>query len=92
MECINKADRQNPHERILEVGGRNPNGTRWLLSQAEAISGIKSGKWCFYVQLGRLPPVDVVVARSRYGHEYLRTASDSEFSNNLLALSECPIG
>lgn len=25
--CINKSDRSNPHERILNIGGRNDDGT-----------------------------------------------------------------
>jgi hypothetical protein len=34
IKCINKSDRYDPHERILRVGGINPDGARWSLSQA----------------------------------------------------------
>jgi len=39
----------------------------------------------------RLPPqtVDVVVAKSQYGHKYLKTVADGEQPNNLLSLPEC---
>ena len=40
VECINKTDRYDPHERIQSIGGRNSDGTRWKLSQADAIAGI----------------------------------------------------
>ena len=63
VKCINKSDRQNAHERILDLGGTNPDGTRWKVSQSDAVSGIESEKWSFYVSVaGRT--VRVVVAKS----------------------------
>jgi hypothetical protein len=43
MECINKSDRPNPHEGILDVGGIH-GGRRWKLRQQEAMAGIDAGK------------------------------------------------
>lgn len=86
--CVNKSDRYNPHERITHIGGKNANGTRWRITQEEAITGIESGKWSFYVSRGGRT-VDVIVAKSQYGHKYLKTVADGVQPDNLLSLPEC---
>lgn len=90
IHCVNKSDRYNPHERITNVGGVNPDGSRWKLTETEAINGILAGKWRFYVERPVGHRVYVIVATSPYGHKYLKTEADGEHPNNLLALPECP--
>jgi len=88
IHCINKTDRQNPHERIQYVGGVNLDGTRWKMLLSNAIQSIKDNKYSFFVNVaGR--PVDVIIARHT-GYEYFKTANDGEQPNNLLSLPECP--
>lgn len=88
IKCINKTPRNDPHDRIQNVGGTNPDGTRWKLSEPKAITGIEDGTWSFFVSVGG-KTVDVVIA-TRNGKKYLKTKPDGEQPDNLLSLPECP--
>jgi hypothetical protein len=87
VSCINKSDRYNPHERITHIGGVD-SGTRWKLTQQQAITAIESGEHSFYVNVGG-HSVDVIVA-THNGNKYLKTKADGDHPNNLLSLPECP--
>ena len=89
IKCINKSDRNDPHERVTHVGSTIPEGGRWKLTQTDAIAGIESGKWSFWVQAGG-EAVDVIVTVSADGHKYLKARTDGEQPTNLLILPECP--
>ena len=88
IQCVNKTNRMNAHERIKDVGGINSDGTRWKLTETAAIDGIEQGKWRFWASVNE-KSVWVVVA-SRLGHKYLKTEADGEEPNNLLNLPDCP--
>ena len=89
IKCINKTDRYNAHERIKFIGGLNPDGTRWKLSQEDAITGIDNHTWEFYVNKnGHI--VNVKVEKSAAGNKYIKTEKDGDQPDNLLSLPECP--
>jgi uncharacterized protein DUF3892 len=93
VECINKSDRMNPHERVLRIlyiGGKNSDGTRWKLLQPQAIGYIEDGSYSFYVDRSEGDAVDVIVVASKWGNKYLKTTADGDQPNNLLSLPECP--
>jgi hypothetical protein len=90
IKCINKSDRYNPHERIRAVGGTNADGSRWKLSEPDAMMAIENGRYSFYVERPPGDSVWVIVARSAQGNKYLKTQADGEHPNNLLSLPECP--
>ncbi len=88
VTCINKrGDHYDAHERISHIGGTNYNGTRWILSEDEAIKSMEEGKYQFYVSVnGR--SVSVIIA-SHDKRKYLKTESDGYRPDNLLQLPEC---
>lgn len=90
IRCINKRDRQDPYAAITNVGGVNPDGKNWKLTQAEAIDYIESKGWSFYVERPKGDRVYVEVAVSARGNKYLKTEADGDAPNNLLSLPECP--
>jgi hypothetical protein len=88
VRCINKTNRNDPHDRIENIGGLNPNGTRWKINQSRAIQGIEEKKWQFYVSQGGTT-IGVIIAFHN-GNKYLKTINDGLHPNNLLSLPECP--
>jgi hypothetical protein len=74
-------------DRVSEVGGVDAFGEPWRMTEEAAVSGVRAGALRFFVE--GPPPAEVVVAHRR-GREYLKTVSDGELPNNLLALPELP--
>ncbi len=90
VSCINKrGSHYNAHERISHIGGVNPDGKRWKLSEDDAIKAIENGTDQFYVSVGGRT-VDVIVANHEGRRKYLKTTADGYSPDNLLSLGECP--
>jgi len=71
---------------LRNIGGTNTNGTRWRLTETEAIKTTEDGTYSFYVERPAGHVVGVVVAQ-RLGHKYLKTAADGD---SLTTSSHCP--
>lgn len=89
VDCVVKTDRQNPHERIQFLGGPNPNGARWKLSQPDVVEAIEKNTYgeFFVDRAGRR--VRLIVAVSQWGNKYVKTEADGVQPDNLLALPTC---
>ena len=87
IRCVTRSDRLNHDRRIRIIGGVNPDGAHWQISEAEAIAAIEAGRWSFYVDAeGRELPV--IVAVSKYGSKYLKCGHDPQQPESLLALPD----
>lgn len=89
VDCVNKLDRNSPHEHITHVGGPNPNGSgRWKDTTTNVVKFIDDKTHRFYTnEGGRVAWVGVRVSAA--GKKFLQTHADGVWSNNLLALNEC---
>ena len=82
VTCINKQQRDNPHEGITHLGGATWRWTRQLV-----IDSINSGSNTFYTLVdGKRAEVGVVNGPNG---QYVRTHADGSWNDNLLALKEC---
>ena len=88
IHCINRSDLMNHDRRISYIGGVNLDGAHWKIAVDQAIAAIEAGRWSFYVRRnGR--DLAVVVALSKYGSKYIKTAEDPLHPESLLTLPEC---
>ena len=90
IRCVVKTDRTSAHERIRAIGGINPDGSRWALTQDTAILQIEDGASVFYIERPRDQRFDVIVAIDTRGNKYLRTVADRDQPEQLLQLPVCP--
>lgn len=89
IKCVHKTDHKKPHERISAIGGVYTNGSPWTIAHEHAVASIERGVHQFYVRAGH-EEVDVVVAVSRSGTKYLKTAADGDDEPTfLLSIHEC---
>ena len=73
VSTVSRAYSSDPHETIESIAGVNSDRTRWLYSQAVAISRIESGTDAFVVSTGDTRGRLVVHAHG--GQKYLRIES-----------------
>jgi hypothetical protein len=71
---------------ITHIGGKNPLGQLWSLGVEEAIEGIHSGKWDFFINHER-NTYGIQINESEGG---LKTITFGSGTNLLLDLPECP--
>jgi hypothetical protein len=83
VTCVNKQPRDDPHQGITHLGGAT-----WKWTRGQVITSIEGKTNTFYtLNDGRRADVGVVDGP---GGKYVRTHRDGQWTNNLLALPECP--
>lgn len=83
ISCINKPDRNSPHDKITHVGGFG-----WKRTLSQAVADIENKINTYYTLVnGRRAEVGVINGTNG---KYLRTHADGQWNDNLLALPECP--
>ena len=88
VECVVRTDRVSAHHRIRAIGGRSREGRPWRLSEEAAIAAIENERATFYVEWPKGRRTDLMVGQG-LGKTYLKTESDGESPDRLLALPDC---
>lgn len=89
IDCINKPDRNSPHERIIAAGGPKPDGSgRWKDTVPNIVRFIENDQHRFYTKEGGATAW-VGVRTSTAGNKFIQTYADGIWKDNLLALDEC---
>ena len=88
VDCVVRTDRVSPHHRIRAIGGQSRDGQRWRLSEEAAIAAIENERAGFFVEWPRGRRIDLVVGQG-LGKTFLKTESDGESPERLLALPDC---
>jgi hypothetical protein len=89
VTCITKPHPNSPHEHITELG--NPKAG-WKWDRGAVIASIEAKTNTFYTldpRTGKRADIGVVYPAGR--EAYVRTHADGVWTDNLLALNQCPI-
>ena len=89
VDCVTRTDRVSPHYRIRAIGGVGSDGMRWRLSEEAVIAAITDDRATFYVEWPAGHRLEIVTGQG-LGKRYLKTESDGEMPDGLLALPDCP--
>ncbi len=73
---------------ITHIGGRLKEGAEWSIPSEEAIKGIQSGRFEFYIHNDSGEVEKLVVARHRRYGTYLKAEKDSDRPQKLLSLPQ----
>jgi hypothetical protein len=91
VSCKRKPDANNPHKRILGLGGIHA-GNRWYMTEDDIIAELEkpesTRRWDFFTNDGKQSAWVIVATRSN--RKYLKTQPDTDKEDNLLSLPECP--
>jgi len=86
VTCITKPHPQSPHEHITHLGGPS-----WKWTREQVIASIDQGTNTFFVLDANGKRADVCVVDPGQGRpRYVKTRADGYWSDNLLALPQCP--
>ena len=83
VRCTTKRNRGN-HESISHLGG-----TTWRWTRQQVVNSILNRSNTFYTEEGGKRAY-LLVRKGLFG-SYVQTYADGRWSNNLLALPECPV-
>jgi len=83
---------KNHYGSIETIGGRNTDGTIFMLPVGQVVQLQESGRFSFYVQQGSSPRTPLQIVHMDSGRRYVRSTADATDDNNLANLPHPPTG
>ncbi|HPQ39801.1 MAG TPA: DUF3892 domain-containing protein [bacterium] len=84
---VKRREADDVYQQITHIGGLTEDYYRWIISLDEAINGIETGRWIFYIQHNGSPE-RLVIGHSPDGIKYLKTEMEISSPESLLSLPD----
>jgi hypothetical protein len=90
VSCVIRSQEKEPNLYLRAIGGEIRDGGCWLLSQQDAIKGLDSGRWSFFLKDEYGVERAIVVGENDDRQRFLKVEGEGQTPERLLRLKPFP--